>query len=161
MAQSGPGPITTTSAAVEAPAAEADVVLEGGNLGDNITQADGYEQSTPAFHEQLTPKRRLHSTPPGTASALCAAWQAALIATTPAETIRNRQFTFRWTHARPVPAGSGTPQNQYTDLIHLRLGEPDLGCALEHGEFASRWWSKIRCAYRRRREKGPQRPYWS
>lgn len=133
-------PYTTTSAAWDgAWPLKPDVVLEGGNLGDNGLGPIGMS-SLHLLTTNNEPLTRLFTTFNATsaASALCARMAAQIAAVYPSlrpETVRALiVHSAEWTPAMRAMylSGGGPPtKNEYTNLIrHCGWGEPDLGRAL-------------------------------
>lgn len=133
-------PYTTTSAAWESAwPLKPDVVLEGGNLGDNGLGPMGMS-SLHLLSTNNEPLARLFTTFNATsaASALCARMAAQIAAAYPSlrpETIRALiVHSAEWTPAmrtRYLPAAGTPTKTEYTNLIrHCGWGEPDLGRAL-------------------------------
>ncbi len=133
-------PYTTTSAAWESAwPLKPDVVMEGGNLGDNGLGPIGMS-SLQLLSTNNDPLSRLFTTFNATsaASALCAQMAAQIKAAYPAlrpETIRALiVHSGEWTpamRARYLPAAGRPSKNHYVNLIrHCGWGEPDLERAL-------------------------------
>ena len=133
-------PYTTTSAAWESAwPLKPDVVLEGGNLGNNGLGPMGMS-SLQLLSTHNEPLSRLFTTFNATsaASALCARMAAQIASAYPAlrpETLRALiVHSAEWTpamRAMYLPAGGVPTKNEYTNLIrHCGWGEPDLGRAL-------------------------------
>jgi len=133
-------PYTTTSATWESAwPLKPDVVLEGGNLGDNSLGPIGMS-SLQLLSTNNEPLTRLFTTFNATsaASALCARMAAQIAAVYPSlrpETIRALiVHSAEWTpamRAMYLPAAAAPTKNEYTNLIrHCGWGEPDLGRAL-------------------------------
>ena len=133
-------PYTTTSAAWESAwPLKPDVVLEGGNLGNNGLGPMGMS-SLHLLSTNNEPLARLFTTFNATsaASALCARMAAQIAAAYPSlrpETIRALiVHSAEWTPAmrtRYLPAAGTPTKTEYTNLIrHCGWGEPDLGRAL-------------------------------
>jgi hypothetical protein len=136
----GLSPYTTTSATWDSAwPLKPDVVLEGGNLGDNGLGPIGMSSLhlLTANNEPLT---RLFTTFNATsaASALCARMAAQIAAAYPnlrPETVRALiVHSAEWTPAMGamyLPTAGPPTKNEYTNLIrHCGWGEPDLGRAL-------------------------------
>ncbi len=133
-------PYTTTSAAWESAwPLKPDVVLEGGNLGDNGLGPMGMS-SLHLLSTSNEPLARLFTTFNATsaAAALCARMSAQIAAAYPSlrpETVRALiVHSADWSpamRARYLPAAGTPTKNEYTKLIrHCGWGEPDLGRAL-------------------------------
>jgi hypothetical protein len=133
-------PYTTTSAAWDgAWPMKPDVVMEGGNLGDNGFGPIGMS-SLHLLTTNNEPLTRLFTTFNATsaASALCARMAAQIEAVYPslrAETVRALiVHSAEWTpamRAMYLPGGGTPTKSEYTNLIrHCGWGEPDLGRAL-------------------------------
>jgi Subtilase family len=134
-------PYTTTSAAWESAwPLKPDVVLEGGNLGDDGLLGPIGMSSLRLLTTNNEPLIRLFTTFNATsaASALCARMAAQIAVAYPSlrpETVRALiVHSAEWTRAMRtvyLPAGPTPTKNEYTNLVrHCGWGEPDLGRAL-------------------------------
>jgi hypothetical protein len=139
-AAGGLSPYTTTSATWDSAwPLKPDVVLEGGNLGDNGLGPIGMS-SLQLLTANNLPLDRLFTTFNATsaASALCSRMAGQIAAAYPTlrpETIRALiVHSAEWTQAMRamyLPAAGAPTKNDYTNLIrHCGWGEPDLGRAL-------------------------------